>query len=136
MEPIDLLPETMKLSADKATAELRIAGRFTADGLEKLIADLGVLRANTTPEVPRKHDPAGGQPSTYSIHADPDMTLQLLPDHSFRMGFRHQGFGWLVYDIPQARMMVVRDYLIANTPRTDAQQSVMAKNMSGTKSPH
>lgn len=97
MDPINKLPATMRLAPDRASAELDLKGTFTADELEKLIADLAVLRANTLPQVPRQADPSAQKPGAYSFQSDPDITLQLLPDLNFRFGLRHQGFGWMAF---------------------------------------
>lgn len=135
MEPIDKLPSTMRLAEDKKAATLALSGEYTADGLEKLIADLAVLRANMLPEVTRKADPSGEKPSAYSIQDDPDITLQLLPNLGFRFGLRSEGFGWMLFDVPQSRGMVIRDYLIANTPARQ-EKSVMSQDIGGGKAPH
>ena len=116
MDPIDRLPKSMQLTKDKRTAKIELKADLTTVGLEKLMADLAVLRANMLPQVPRTGD-SDAQPYTHSFQDDPDVTIQLLrPSLGFRIGLRTQGFGWLAFDIPQDRAIAMRDYFIANTP--------------------
>lgn len=109
----------MNLTEDKTRATLAINGTWATTGLEKLIGDLLVLRANMLPPVPYKspHADQGIEEAAHvSVQNDPYFSIRRVLDGGLRIYLRNEGLGWMVFNVTAAKATAIRDWLAARIP--------------------
>jgi hypothetical protein len=128
----------MKLNAARTMATLSIRGSFNTARVEKIIGDLLVLRASMEPPVP--YDPPSrddpNQDDTYvSVQNDPHLQLGRRRDESLRLYLRHQGLGWMVYEIPASKARGIRDFLVSRITGKEDHSGFFSKKIDDTDTP-
>ena len=104
----------IEISTDKAKATVRVDAEMTAHELQTLVSQLAAARSKMTPEVAKT--PHEDLEVEVTKQPDPDLQMKLLRDGRIRVWLRHNGYGWIPFDLPVRNAIAVREYLIANTP--------------------
>lgn len=89
----------MKLNREKTLAHLEINGELDAQGLDALVRQLALLRADMTPPVPATRDAMEDAGEPVLIEDKPGLIIAARLDGGFRLWLRHRGLGWLGYQI-------------------------------------
>jgi hypothetical protein len=129
----------VKVSDDKKTVKMSVDGTLSVTELETLIANLSVLRANMLPPVPfepPKHEDPSTDLLNVSVQDDPYLQARLLRDGRIRLWIRNHGLGWLVYNLPVNKACTLRDYLIANTPKSTPGPNLLEDDFGDSGAPH
>lgn len=106
----------MKLSDDKRTVHLSIDRDLTSEDLQNLISELARVRARMLPAVPGAPR-AGDLDSAERVEG---FAVRTLSAEYIQLLFRDLGLGWLSIALSIAQACELRDFLIANTPASDA----------------
>lgn len=95
----------MKLNADRTKATLAIQSELDAHGVEELIRQLAMLRAQMAPAVPSY--PGDGTPTM--THNGPALIMDNpLPDGSVTLRLGSPGLGWTSWRLPAGDVEAVR----------------------------
>lgn len=89
----------MKLNEAKTLASLQINADMDAAELDALLRKLALMRAAMTPTVPLQLETPQELEHPMLQEVDPALVMVPLRDGCCRLVFRHQGFGWLAYQI-------------------------------------
>ncbi len=125
----------MELSDNKESVTLSISGNLSTTEVETLIADLSVVRANMQPAVPfaqPKPEDLNDDSANISCQDDPRLSVRLLHDGRIRLWLRNAGLGWMIFNLPINVACTIRDYLVANTPKTSDGSNLFSKDFGGS----
>ena len=121
-------------------AVLAINGPFQTNEIEKLIADMLLLRSGMLPPVPYeppRPDSEADQAVNVTVQAEPRIALELTHRNGkIRMWLRHEGAGWMIYELPVATACGMRDYLVANTPQAGEGTEFFTLKLGDVGKPH
>ena|SRR5258706_15727100 len=99
----------MKLNAD-GTLSLP-AATLTTQQVDQLIEQLAETRNRMSPPVPLDAD----MERAGLIQIDPSLLMGQVTDGTIRLGLRHGGLGWCVFDLSRANAATLRDFLAKRT---------------------
>jgi hypothetical protein len=122
----------MQLHALNTSAHVQIDAKYTAGELETLIADLAELRGRMTPGVPLTpptSESTAGDMQRVSVQNDPYLAIKRLKSGDGRLWARSQGHGWIAFNLPRAKLAVLRDHLIAITPDIEPTRQLLSEDV-------
>lgn len=109
----------MHLDDEKRSAYISIEDDYTADELRELILKLMSLRGRMRPSVPTLPN-MDDESSLVSFQEDGGFSLSTSSDGGTRIYLRHSGLGWVAFTFSEEHAILLRDYLVANTPHDRA----------------
>lgn len=130
---------SMKLSSNKESLHISISGDLDVEAVETLIVQLVTKRASMLPEVPNSPPTLEGtahHEPLISMMNNPSFQIALLQNGEFRFWLHNPGLGWLAFNMPYENSCVIRDYLIANTPKTKPRPNLIGQQQRERDLPH
>ena len=100
---------------DGDAVTLDIHGSHNAAKLDALIRHLAKLRARLLPAVAVQRDALAQTDDAVLLQDQPSLSMAALRGGGFRLWARHQGLGWLAYDISAQKAASIAS-LIGRTP--------------------
>jgi len=107
--------EKMKFSDDARSLHISLDENYSAQQLENLLVTLMSLRGQMRPSVPAMPN-IEDETSVISCQEDGGFALSTSSDGRTRLFLRHSGLGWLAFTFGTEHALLLRDYLVNNTP--------------------
>lgn len=129
----------MKLSPNKEKLQIAVTGDLTAKDVDSLVQQLIAQRSLMQPEVPVSPptlQSVTSDNSNITVVNDPGVQIALLRDGQFRLWLQHFGIGWMAFNIPLNNACAIRDYLVANTSKTDSTTNLVVQQEGERDLPH
>ncbi|RZZ81959.1 hypothetical protein EAT51_07860 [Pseudoxanthomonas winnipegensis] len=86
---------------------IKIDGEFSATEIEGLLSELAAARSGMMPEVPTE-PPAEGE---FLPQPNASFRIRSRANGGLRVWLRHEGFGWIPFELEPAQVTALRDFL-------------------------
>ena len=111
----------MHVDDDDQHAVVEIRGTYSADQVERLIAELSALRAAMSPPVPAAPPISRCPDDAAATRAggDPCVQVAVMRDGLTRFWVRHAGLGWFGFNLPVERASTLATYILNVTTKRE-----------------